>query len=146
VSQGRRRHRIEAASLQGNHTNGATGEIDIVIVRRFDRLARNLDEASRAAKRLQKLGVATRGVVEPVADITTPEGLLVFQIMGGGIAEYERAAIKSRTQAGRVKAAEDGKHAGAKYRSDTAGRSTGLPLSMTKRRRCVVSTNYTPPG
>jgi len=42
-----------------------------------------LDEASRAAKRLQKLGVATRGVVEPVADITTPEGLLVFQIMGG---------------------------------------------------------------
>ena len=87
------------------------GKFGAVLVYRLDRLGRSLLVIVDAHDRLQEAGVALRSATEPI-DTSTPSGRLIFQMLAS-FAEYERASIRERTQAGQRRAYRNGRHGGA---------------------------------
>lgn len=83
------------------------GAFDVLIVWKFDRLARSITGAVDAAQALKAKGVGVRSVTEPI-DTTGPQGELVFALLTG-MAGMERENIARRTWEGRRKAAENGR-------------------------------------
>ena len=71
---------------------------DIVIVWKFDRLARSLSMLINALDTFQALGIDFISLRESI-DTTTPIGKLSFQITAA-FAEFERDVIKERVKAG----------------------------------------------
>lgn len=87
------------------------GAFSVLLVWKFDRLARQLVYAVTAANDLSdRLGVQLRSVTEPI-DTATPMGRTVFAILAG-MAEQERAVITERTFLGRREKATRGGFAG----------------------------------
>jgi site-specific DNA recombinase len=86
------------------------GRFGAVLVYRLDRLGRSLLVIVDAHDRLQEAGVALRSATEPI-DTSTPSGRLIFQMLAS-FAEFERASIRERTQAGLHRALRNGKHSG----------------------------------
>ena len=89
---------------------------DTLVVWKLDRLARSLRQLLETIERLDDAGVQFRSLTEAI-DTTTPGGRLVFSVFGA-IAEFERALIVERTNAGLA-------HARSK------GRIGGRPKKMT---------------
>ena len=85
---------------------------DEVVVWKLDRLARSTQHLIETIELFKTRGVAFRSVTDPV-DTTTPAGNLVFQIFAA-LAEFERALIVERTQAGLEAARANGRHGGRK--------------------------------
>jgi site-specific DNA recombinase len=87
------------------------GAFSILLVWKFDRLARKIVYAVTAANDLaERHGVQLRSVTEPI-DTATPMGRTVFAILAG-MAEQERQAITERTFLGRREKASRGGFAG----------------------------------
>jgi DNA invertase Pin-like site-specific DNA recombinase len=86
------------------------GKFGAVLVYRLDRLGRSLLVILDAHDRLREAGVALRSATEPI-DTSTPSGRLIFQMLAS-FAEYERASIRERTQAGQRRAYKYGRHGG----------------------------------
>lgn len=82
------------------------GAISIVLVWKFDRLARQIVYAVTAANDLAAAGVALRSVTEPV-DTASPMGRTIFAVLAG-MAEQERQSITERTWNGRREKANKG--------------------------------------
>jgi DNA invertase Pin-like site-specific DNA recombinase len=89
----RKRPRLEA--LLGQIRNN-----DVVVVTKLDRLARSTAELLRIADILNEKDTGLQSLDEPWADTTTPAGKMIMTVFGG-IAEFERSLILSRTQEGR---------------------------------------------
>lgn len=87
-------------------------EGDEVVVWKLDRLGRSTQHLIEIIELFKTRGVAFRSVTDPV-DTTTPAGNLVFQIFAA-LAEFERALIVERTQAGLEAARANGRHGGRK--------------------------------
>jgi site-specific DNA recombinase len=78
----------------------ASGEFSILLVWKFDRLARQIVFAVTAVSELsEQHNVAIRSVTEPI-DTATPMGRTIFAVLAG-MAEQEREAITERTWHGR---------------------------------------------
>ena len=73
---------------------------DVLVVVRLDRLARSTAELLRIAEQITEKQAGLQSLDEPWADTTFPAGKMVLTIFGG-IAEFERSLILSRTQDGR---------------------------------------------
>ncbi|MBP7339720.1 recombinase family protein [Niveispirillum sp.] len=73
---------------------------DVLVVTRLDRLARSTAELLRIAERITEKEAGLQSLDEPWADTTSPAGKMVMTIFGG-IAEFERTLILSRTSDGR---------------------------------------------
>lgn len=73
---------------------------DVVVVTKLDRLARSTAELLRIAETLNEKGTGLQSLDEPWADTTSPAGKMIMTVFGG-IAEFERSLILSRTQEGR---------------------------------------------
>lgn len=71
---------------------------DVLCVWRLDRLGRSLLHLLETVEGLKARGVGFRSLQEAM-DTTTPGGVLIFHIFGA-LAEFERALIRERTQAG----------------------------------------------
>lgn len=83
------------------------GAFSVLLVWKFDRLARRLAYAITTANDLQeKHGVHLRSVTEPI-DTATPMGRTLFAVLAG-MAEQERSAIIERTILGRKEKAKHG--------------------------------------
>ena len=100
------------------------GAFSVLLVWKFDRLARQIVYAVTTANDLQEQhGVQLRSVIEPI-DTATPMGRTVFAILAG-MAEQERQVITERTFLGRRgKAARGGFAGGAAplgYKKDRQG-------------------------
>lgn len=80
---------------------------DILVITRLDRLARSTVELLRIAEVIVGKDAGLQSLEEPWADTTTPAGKMVMTIFGG-IAEFERSLICSRTQDGRQAAKAHG--------------------------------------
>lgn len=96
----------------------------VLLVWKFDRLARQIVYAVTAANDLsEKHGVQLRSVTEPI-DTATPMGRTVFAILAG-MAEQERQVITERTFLGRREKAARGGFAGGAaplgYKRDRQG-------------------------
>lgn len=85
-------------------------EGDTLVVWRLDRLGRSLKHLIDVVQELQQRGVAFKSLTEQI-DTATPSGTLIFHVFGA-LAEFERALIVERTQAGLAAARARGRNGG----------------------------------
>src|SRR5215218_4227840 len=83
---------------------------DVLLVWRYDRFARSMQELVNALADFEGLGIDFISYNEG-ADTTTPQGRLLFGIMAS-LAEFERSLIAERVRAGMERAKAQGKHTG----------------------------------
>lgn len=83
---------------------------DVVVVWKLDRLSRSLKDLLHIMERLEAAGAGFRSLTEAV-DTTTPAGRMLMQMVGS-FAEFERAMIRERTQAGLTAARAQGRVGG----------------------------------
>ena len=76
---------------------------DTVLVTKLDRLARSTRDLLNTLAAIGEAGANFRSLGDPWADTTTPHGRLMLTVLGG-LAEFERYLILSRTNEGRVRA------------------------------------------
>lgn len=82
---------------------GALAEGDLLIVTRLDRLARSTMHLLITLATVNEAGAGFRSLRDQWADTTTPHGRLMLTVLGG-LAEFERELIMSRTSEGRQRA------------------------------------------
>lgn len=103
---GKTRDRKELSELLAHLRKG-----DVVIVIKYDRLARSLCDSIEIVETIRERGAEFRSLGEDI-DTTTPAGRLVFPVFGS-IAEFERERIVERTKEGLAAARKPGKVGGA---------------------------------
>ena len=72
---------------------------DTLLVTRLDRLARSTRDLLNILAAVTESGAAFRSLSDQWADTTTPHGRLMVTVLGG-LAEFERELIRSRTSEG----------------------------------------------
>ena len=98
---------------------------DVLIVTKYDRLARSLRDLLDIVDTIQAHGAGFRSLAEDI-DTTTPAGRLVFHVFAS-IAQFERERISERTKEGL---------AAARKRGRIGGRPPALsPLQKVEVRR-----------
>ena len=80
---------------------------DVLVVVRLDRLARSTRDLLNVLNEIGKRGAGFRSLRDAWADTTTPHGRLMLTILGG-LAEFERSLIATRTGEGRKRAKDRG--------------------------------------
>ena len=90
----------------------ATGENDILVVWKLDRLGRSLAFLIDLTETLRQNGCGFKSLSDGI-DTTTAAGKLYFHMMGA-IAEFERSLISDRTKAGMKSAKKRGRSIGRK--------------------------------
>lgn len=83
---------------------------DIVIVTKYDRLARSLKDLLDIVETIGERGAGFRSLAEDI-DTTTPAGRLVFHVFAS-IAQFERERISERTKEGLASARKRGRIGG----------------------------------
>jgi DNA invertase Pin-like site-specific DNA recombinase len=83
---------------------------DVVVVTKYDRLARSLADLLDIARSIEARGAGFRSLAEDI-DTTTPAGRLVFHVFAS-IAEFERGRIAERTREGLEAARKRGRVGG----------------------------------
>ena len=96
-------HRLIASLAQG----------DTVVVTRLDRLARSTRDLLNVLATFTERGAGFRSLGDNWADTTTAHGRLMVTVLGG-LAEFERDLIRSRTSEGRARALAKGVRLGRK--------------------------------
>src|SRR5689334_6390665 len=97
-NQGRTTDRAALARLVASLEPG-----DTVVVTKLDRLARSTRDLLNTLDTIAKAGASFRSLGDGWADTTTPHGRLMLTVLGG-LAEFERHLIVSRTEEGRNRA------------------------------------------
>jgi DNA invertase Pin-like site-specific DNA recombinase len=107
---------------------------DVLVVTRLDRLARSTAELLRIAEMIAGKAAGLQSLEEPWADTTTPAGRMVLTVFAG-VAEFERALIRHRTNEGRQAAKRRGVSFGRppKLRSD----QKALVLALVQEGRSI---------
>ncbi len=85
-------------------------EGDVVVVTKYDRLARSLMHLLSIVEDIRSRGAGFRSLGEQI-DTTTPAGRLIFHVFGS-IAEFERERIEERTREGLEAARKRGRVGG----------------------------------
>src|SRR5262249_6170717 len=99
--------RIFAEKISGAYSDrpqlakaiAALGEGDTLVVCKLDRLARSTRDLLNTLDAIGKAGATFRSLGDSWADTTTPAGKLMLTVLGG-LAEYERHLILTRTAEG----------------------------------------------
>ena len=91
----------------------ALAEGDCLVVCKLDRLARSTRDLLNTLDAIGKAGASFRSLADQWADTTTPHGRLMLTVLGG-LAEFERHLILSRTAEGRTRAQAAGVRFGRK--------------------------------
>jgi DNA invertase Pin-like site-specific DNA recombinase len=79
------------------------GEGDVMVVTRLDRLARSTRDLLNLLGTIADKAAGFKSLRDTWADTTTPHGRLMLTVLGG-LAEFERELIRSRTGEGRERA------------------------------------------
>jgi DNA invertase Pin-like site-specific DNA recombinase len=86
---------------------GRLGKGDVLVVTRLDRLARSTRDLLNLLGAVADKGAGFKSLRDTWADTTTPHGRLMLTVLGG-LAEFERELIRSRTSEGRERAVAKG--------------------------------------
>lgn len=89
----------------------ALGAGDVLMVTRLDRLARSTRDLLNALAAVAGRGAGFRSLADAWADTTTAHGRLMLAVLGG-LAEFERDLIRTRTGEGRARAVARGQRMG----------------------------------
>ena len=98
-------------------------EGDVVVVTKYDRLSRSLQDLLTIVEAIREKGAGFRSLAEDI-DTTTPAGRLVFHVFAS-IAQFERERIAERTKEGLAAARK-------------RGRIGGRPSALSQERRAEV--------
>jgi DNA invertase Pin-like site-specific DNA recombinase len=79
------------------------GRDDVLMVTRLDRLARSTRDLLNILDVIAKAGAGFKSLGDAWADTTTAHGRLMLTVLGG-LAEFERELILTRTSDGRTRA------------------------------------------
>jgi DNA invertase Pin-like site-specific DNA recombinase len=88
-------------------------ESDVLLVTRLDRLARSTRDLLNVLAAVADKDAGFKSLRDSWADTTTPHGRLMLTVLGG-LAEFERELIRSRTSEGRERAKAKGVKMGRK--------------------------------
>ena len=120
------------------------GRNDVLLVTRLDRLARSTRDLLNTLAAIAEKGAGFRSLRDSWADTTTAHGRLMLTVLGG-LAEFERDLIRTRTGEGRERAKARGVRMGRKpkltphqRKEALARRDAGEPLADIGR-TCAVS-------
>ena len=91
----------------------ALGNGDCLVVCKLDRLARSTRDLLNTLDAVGKAGASFKSLADQWADTTTPHGRLMLTVLGG-LAEFERHLILTRTSEGRTRAQPNGVRFGRK--------------------------------
>ena len=112
---------------------------DVVTITRLDRLARSTRDLLNIVAAIAAAQAEFRSLGDPWADTTTPHGRLLLTVLGG-LAEFERELIRTRTGEGRTRAQARGVKFGRKpkltphqQREARERRQNGEPLTDIAR-------------
>ena len=105
---GARRDRAELTKALKNLHDG-----DVLTVTRLDRLARSTRDLLNILAMVTEKKAGFRSLGDSWADTTSPHGRLMLTVLGG-LAEFERELIKTRTSEGRARAKLRGVQLGRK--------------------------------
>jgi DNA invertase Pin-like site-specific DNA recombinase len=108
VASGAKTNRQQLHKLIDRLTPG-----DVLLVTRLDRLARSTRDLLNTLAAITERGAGFRSLSDAWADTTTAHGRLMLAILGG-LAEFERELILSRTKEGRSRAQAQGVKMGRK--------------------------------
>lgn len=86
---------------------------DVLLVTRLDRLARSTRDLLNTLAQIAAKGARFRSLSDAWADTTTAHGRLILTVLGG-LAEFERDLIRTRTTEGRARAKAQGVKLGRK--------------------------------
>jgi DNA invertase Pin-like site-specific DNA recombinase len=103
-------------------------EGDVLAVWRLDRLGRSLQDLLALVTTLERRGIGLKSLQEHM-DTTTPGGRLILHVFAA-LAEFERALIRERTQAGLNAARARGRHGGRPRKLNQKG--AALAVSMLR--------------
>jgi len=111
------------------------GEAGALVVWKLDRLARDLIVQETVIARVEAAGGRVLSVTEPEGEGDEATRVLVRQVLGA-IAQYERAVIRSRMEAGRTRAVAAGRRGqgGSPY----GWRATGGKLEPVEAEQAVI--------
>src|SRR5271168_3410971 len=84
---------------------------DVLMVTRLDRLARSTRDLLNTLAQISAQGAGFRSLADAWADTTTAHGRLMLTVLGG-LAEFERDLIRTRTGEGRARAVARGQRMG----------------------------------
>ena len=87
------------------------GVDDTLLVTRLDRLARSTRDLLNALDKITRAGAYFKSLADTWADTTTSHGRLMLTVLGG-LAEFERDLIRTRTGEGRERAIARSQHMG----------------------------------
>jgi DNA invertase Pin-like site-specific DNA recombinase len=117
---------------------------DVLIVTRLDRLARSTRDLLNTLAAVNEAGAGFRSLRDTWADTTTAHGRLMLTILGG-LAEFERELILTRTSEGRQRAILRGVRLGRRpklnvhqRREAIAQREAGEPIVEIARSYAVA--------
>jgi DNA invertase Pin-like site-specific DNA recombinase len=82
---------------------GRLGKDDVLVVTRLDRLARSTRDLLNLLGAVAEKGAGFKSLRDTWADTTTAHGRLMLTVLGG-LAEFERELIRTRTGEGRQRA------------------------------------------
>jgi DNA invertase Pin-like site-specific DNA recombinase len=105
---------------------------DVVVVWKLDRLSRSLKDLLHLMEQIADAGAGFRSVTEAI-DTTTPAGRMLMQMVGS-FAEFERAMIRERTQAGLTAARARGRIGGRRPKLH-ASQQTEIVAMVTSGRK-----------
>lgn len=108
--------KISGAECHRKEMNKAINKLspgDILIVTRLDRLARSTRDLLNIIELISTKGASFKSLRDAWADTTSAHGRLMLTILGG-LAEFERELIQSRTKEGRARAIAKGVKMGRK--------------------------------
>ena len=91
----------------------ALSEGDTLVVCKLDRLARSTRDLLNTLATISERGASLKSLSDAWADTTTPHGRLMVTVLGG-LAEFERHLILTRTAEGRTRAQANGVRFGRK--------------------------------
>ena len=99
--------KLDRPGLQAALDLARSGQVDMLLVYRVDRLSRKVRQLAQLAEELDKLDVVLRSATEPF-DTGSAAGRMMLQMLGV-FAEFEHATIVDRVTAGIERRAKEGR-------------------------------------
>ncbi len=99
-------------------------EGDVLVVTKMDRLGRNSMDVRATVEHLAGMGVKVHCLALGGVDLTSSTGRMTMSVINA-VAEFERDLLIERTQAGLIRAREQGKGPGAPGKADGRAEARG---------------------
>jgi DNA invertase Pin-like site-specific DNA recombinase len=114
---------------------------DVLVVTKLDRLARSTRDLLNTLAAIGDRGASFKSLADTWADTTTPHGTLMITVLGG-LAEFERHLILSRTSEGRERAKARGVQFGRKPKLTRHQRGEALARLQSGEAATVIAKSY----